>query len=102
MSIVQEEIRAQLAERAAAFAPGDLVRMLSAASDLESQGSLRRSPNPRLPIEMLLLRMSFLDRTVALEELIGALGGAPPASGGAGARGPSGTGWHACVQRGVQ
>lgn len=89
---VQEEIRAQLAERAAAFAPGDLVRMLSAASDLESQGSLRRSPNPRLPIEMLLLRMSFLDRTVALEDLIGALGGAPPASGGAGARGPSGTG----------
>ena len=51
--------------------------MLSAAAELESQGSLRRSPNPRLPIEMLLLRMSFLDRTVSLEELIGALGGAP-------------------------
>jgi hypothetical protein len=64
--------------------------MLSAAADLESQGSLRRSPNPRLPIEMLLLRMSFLDRTVALEELIGALGGAPPATGGAG--GTSGAG----------
>ncbi len=89
---VQEEIRAQLAERATAFAPGDLVRMLSAAADLESQGSLRRSPNPRLPIEMLLLRMSFLDRTVALEELIGALGGAPPASGGAGTGGLSGNG----------
>ena len=85
---VQEEIRAQLAERAASFAPGDLVRMLSAAADLESQGSLRRSPNPRLPIEMLLLRMSFLDRTVALEELIGALGGAPPSGGGAGTSGP--------------
>ncbi|MGB1658521.1 MAG: DNA polymerase III subunit gamma/tau, partial [Longimicrobiales bacterium] len=85
---VQEEIRAQLAERAASFAPGDLVRMLSAAADLESQGSLRRSPNPRLPIEMLLLRMSFLDRTVALEELIGALGGAPPSGGGAGNSGP--------------
>ena len=85
---VQDEIRAQLAERAGAFAPGDLVRMLSAAADLESQGSLRRSPNPRLPIEMLLLRMSFLDRTVALEELIGALGGAPPSGGGAGNSGP--------------
>lgn len=85
---VQDEIRAQLAERAASFAPGDLVRMLSAAADLESQGSLRRSPNPRLPIEMLLLRMSFLDRTVALEELIGALGGAPPSGGGAGNSGP--------------
>ena len=87
---VQEDIRLQLAERAAAFAPGDLVRMLSAAADLESQGSLRRSPNPRLPIEMLLLRMSFLDRTVGLEELIGALGGAPPAAGGAGSQGGGG------------
>ncbi|MDE3006292.1 MAG: DNA polymerase III subunit gamma/tau [Gemmatimonadota bacterium] len=87
---VQEDIRTQLSERASAFAPGDLVRMLSAAADLESRGSLRRSPNPRLPIEMLLLRMSFLDRTVALEELIGALGGAPPSSGGAGSAGPSG------------
>lgn len=87
---VQEDIRVQLAERAAAFAPGDLVRMLSSAADLESQGSLRRSPNPRLPIEMLLLRMSFLDRTVSLEELIGALGGAPPSTGGAGSAGPTG------------
>lgn len=84
---LQEDVRAQLLERASSFAPGDLVRMLTAASDLESQGSLRRSPNPRLPIEMLLLRMSFLDRTVSLEELIGALGGAPPATGGAGSRG---------------
>ncbi|MDX1492757.1 MAG: hypothetical protein R3253_01690 [Longimicrobiales bacterium] len=86
---VQSDMRAQLVERADRFAPGDLVRMLSAASDLESQGSLRRSPNPRLPIEMLLLRMSFLDRTVQLEELIGALGGAPPSRGGAGAGGRS-------------
>lgn len=87
---MQEDIRAQLLERAAFFAPGDLVRMLSAASDLESQGSLRRSPNPRLPIEMLLLRMSFLDRTVSLEALIQALGGAPPSQGGAGSGGGSG------------
>ena len=87
---MQEDIRAQLLERAAFFAPGDLVRMLSAASDLESQGSLRRSPNPRLPIEMLLLRMSFLDRTVSLEALIQALGGAPSSQGGAGSVGGSG------------
>jgi hypothetical protein len=87
---VQEEVRAQLAERGAAFSPGDLVRMLTAAAELESQGSLRRSPNPRLPIEMLLLRMSYLDRTVSVEELLGALGGAPVPSGGAGSGGPSG------------
>jgi DNA polymerase-3 subunit gamma/tau len=87
---IQEEVRAQLVERGAAFAPGDLVRMLTAAAELENQGSLRRSPNPRLPIEMLLLRMSYLDRTVSLEELIGALGGAPVPSGGAGQGGPAG------------
>ncbi len=45
---------------------------------------MRRSPNPRLPIEMLLLRMSFLDRTVAIEELIRALGGLPSPPSGAG------------------
>jgi len=73
-----EGVRAQLLERAAFFQPGDLVRMLASAAELENQGSLRRSPNPRLPIEMLLLRMSFLDRTVDIEELIRALGGAPP------------------------
>ncbi len=87
---LQDDVRAQLVDRAAAFAPGDLVRMLSSAADLESQGSLRRSPNPRLPIEMLLLRMSFLDRTVSLEALIGALGGAPEPSGGAGRSGSGG------------
>lgn len=84
---VPAHVRARMAQQAVAFAPGDLVRMLTAAADLESQGSLRRSPNPRLPIEMLLLRMSFLDRTVALEELINALGGAPPSEGGAGGGG---------------
>ncbi len=85
---VQEAMREQLLELASAFDAGDLVRMLSAASELETQGSLRRSPNPRLPIEMLLLRMSYLDRTVSLEELIGALGGAAPSGGrGEGGRG---------------
>jgi DNA polymerase-3 subunit gamma/tau len=84
---LQEEFRAQLLERARAFAAGDLVRMLSQAAELESQGSLRKAPNPRLPIEMLLLRISFLDRTVSLEELIGALGGAASPSGGAGTSG---------------
>ncbi len=89
---LQDDVRARLAEQAVAFTPGDLVRMLSAAADLESQGSLRRSPNPRLPIEMLLLRMSFLDRTVAFEELIAALGGAPPSGGDAGQDGGGGGG----------
>jgi DNA polymerase-3 subunit gamma/tau len=95
----KEALQAELRERAASFEPADLVRMLSSAAELESQGSLRRSPNPRLPVEMLLLRLSFMDRTVALEELISALGGdaspGPPAASGAGSAGgakPSGAG----------
>ncbi len=65
------------ARRAESFAPGDLVRMLSMASALESDGSLRRTGRPRVMVEMLLLRMSYLDRTVELEEVIRTLGGAP-------------------------
>lgn len=67
-------------ERARGFSPGDLVRMLALASELESSGSLRRSGQPRLLVEMLLLRLSYLDRTVDLEELIRGLGGAPVAA----------------------
>ena len=71
------ETHKAFAQRAAAFAPGDLVRMLAMASDLEAGGSLRRTGRPRVLIEMLLLRMSYLDRTVELEEIVRALGGAP-------------------------
>ena len=71
------EMRAAYVRRAEAFSPGDLVRMLAMSSSLESDGSLRRTGRPRVLIEMLLLRMSYLDRTVELEEIIRALGGAP-------------------------
>ena len=67
-------------DAAGRFAPGDLLRMLSMAGDLEIDGSLRRTGQPRLLVEMLLLRMSYLDRTVELEEVIQALGGRPAAS----------------------
>ncbi len=72
------ETRDQYVGRAKAFSPGDLVRMLAMSSSLESDGSLRRTGRPRVLIETLLLRMSYLDRTVELEEIIRALGGAPP------------------------
>jgi DNA polymerase-3 subunit gamma/tau len=88
---VKEDLRAGLLERAASFEPSDLVRMLNAAAELENLGSLRRSPNPRVPIEMLLLRMSYLDRTVSIEELLGALGGsgAPETPAGRSGKGSS-------------
>jgi DNA polymerase-3 subunit gamma/tau len=84
---LRDDLRIAFQERAERFAPGDLVRMLAAAAELESSGSIRRSPNPRVLVEMLLLRLSYLDRTVEIEELIRALGGAPPSRGGAGSGG---------------
>ncbi len=72
------ELREDFARRAGAFSPGDLVRMLAMSSSLEADGSLRRTGRPRVLVEMLLLRMSYLDRTVELEEVIRALGGPPP------------------------
>ncbi|GMR12296.1 MAG: hypothetical protein BMS9Abin29_0485 [Gemmatimonadota bacterium] len=77
------------AERAAAFLPGDLVRMLAMATDVESNGSLRRTQNPQMLLEMLLLRLSYLDSTVALEDLIRGLGGAPPPTGEGSPRRPA-------------
>ncbi|MDE2654841.1 MAG: DNA polymerase III subunit gamma/tau [Gemmatimonadota bacterium] len=71
------EHRDAYAQRAAGFAPGDLVRMLALASGLEADGSLRRTGRPRVMVEMLLLRMSYLDRTVELEDIIRSLGGVP-------------------------
>jgi DNA polymerase-3 subunit gamma/tau len=64
--------------RAESFSAGDLVRMLAQATELEASGSLRRSAHPRLLLEMLLLRMSYQDRTVELEALLRGLGGEAP------------------------
>ena len=72
---LSEEMRKAFGERVQDFAPGDLVRMLALATDLEASGNLRRSPHPQLLLEMLLLRLSYLDRTVDLETLLGELGG---------------------------
>ena len=81
------ETREAFKARLTPFSPADLTRMLSLATDVESSGSLRRSPNPQVVLEMLLLRISYVDRTVALEELLAGLGGSPPPEGGP--RGPS-------------
>jgi DNA polymerase III subunit gamma/tau len=79
-----EEFKVSLRDRTAGFEPADFVRMLALASDLEMGGSLRRTTQPQMLIEMLLLRLSYMDRTVSLEEVLGGLGGAPVPGGGAG------------------
>ena len=74
-------IRDAFKARLAPFSPADLTRMLALASDVESSGSLRRSPNPQVVLEMLLLRISYVDRTIELEQLLAGLGGSPPPEG---------------------
>ena len=64
---------AALRERRDLFTTGDLLRMLSAVNALEP--TFKKSSQQQLLIEMLLVRMALLDRTVALEDLLKGLGG---------------------------
>ena len=67
-----------LKERRDVFTAGDLLRMISAVNALEP--TFRKSAQQQLLIEMLLVRMALLDRTVALEDLLKGLGGESAAS----------------------
>lgn len=63
------EATRQLVERAArAHAPEDVVRMLKLLG--EAEGPLRRSANPRLVLETLLLRWAMMDRAADLKALL--------------------------------
>lgn len=73
---VRAELRERYTEAAAAFSTGDLLRMLTRATELDADGRFRKSTNPRIMLEALLLRFAYLDRTVELEALIRAAGGA--------------------------
>ena len=80
--------------------PGDVVRMLRLLADNEM--GIRRSVNPRLSVETLLLRWTLLDRIVDLEQVL-AGGGArpePDKRGGSGAAGRQRT-WHPGSPAGV-
>jgi DNA polymerase III subunit gamma/tau len=70
-----------LRQRRDLFTAGDLLRMLSAVNALEP--TFRKSSQQQLLIEMLLVRMALLDRTVALEDLLKGLGGEGPSAPGA-------------------
>jgi DNA polymerase III subunit gamma/tau len=75
---VAEERLAEWTARADHFEPADLLRMLGMAAELEVNGSLRRTQQPRVLLELLLLRFAWLDRTLDLEAMIHALGGEGP------------------------
>ena len=70
---VSDRVREALAERAAAFAPGDLLRMLSAMTELEPR--FRKSGQQQLLLEALLVRFALLDRTISLEAVLRGMGG---------------------------
>ena len=58
------------------FSAGDLIRMLSALAELDTDGRFRKSEQQRILIEVMLVRFAMLDRTVDLERLIEAAGSA--------------------------
>jgi DNA polymerase-3 subunit gamma/tau len=65
--------------------PGDLLRMLRLLADSET--AIRRSTNPRLIVETLLLRWTMLDRIVDLAQVLErgeSAGGGPSGGGSAG------------------
>src|SRR3982075_2231554 len=63
---------AALRDRRDLFTAGDLLRMVSAVNALEP--TFRKSGQQQLLIEMLLVRMALLDKTIALEDLLKGLG----------------------------
>ena len=73
---VRDDLRPLWEERANAFSTGDLLRMLGQVAELDADGRFRKSTNPRILLEALLLRFAHLPRTVEIEELIRAAGGA--------------------------
>jgi DNA polymerase III subunit gamma/tau len=73
---VRDELRPLWAERAEAFGTGDLLRMLAQVAELDADGRFRKSANPRILLESLLLRLAHLPRTVEIEQLLRAAGGA--------------------------
>ncbi len=81
---VRADLKPAFAEVAAGFAVGDLLRMLAQVAELDTEGRFRKSGNPRIQLEALLLRFTHLDRTVELEEVLRAaagdadVGGPPP------------------------
>jgi DNA polymerase-3 subunit gamma/tau len=80
---VSERTREALVARRESFAAGDLLRMLSAITELEPR--FRKSGQQQLLLEALLVRFALLDRTVTLESVLRGLGG--EGSGGSGGGG---------------
>jgi DNA polymerase III subunit gamma/tau len=73
---ITEGLRSTLEFHRSKLQPGDILRMLRLLA--EDENNIRRSVNPRLAVETLLLRWAVMDRVVDLEQVL-----AGPRGGGA-------------------
>jgi DNA polymerase-3 subunit gamma/tau len=79
-----ESTRTVFASVAAGFAEEDLLRYLMTTVDFESSGRFRRSTQPRIQLEALLLRLASMTSFVEFADLITVLeAGDPPTQGAA-------------------
>jgi DNA polymerase III subunit gamma/tau len=68
-----EGLLALVRQAAPRLPPPDVLRLLTVLGEMETQ--LRQSGNPRLAVEVLLLRWAMMDRTVEIGEVLDALKG---------------------------
>ncbi|TKJ42360.1 DNA polymerase III subunit gamma/tau [candidate division LCP-89 bacterium B3_LCP] len=71
-----DEVRNQYRQEAPKFKQNDLLRILAILQEAFSE--IRRHPQPRLKLELTLLRLASLERTASIEELIDSLQGNKP------------------------
>ncbi|MDQ2930306.1 MAG: DNA polymerase III subunit gamma/tau [Gemmatimonadota bacterium] len=69
---LSDRTRESLVERGGRLSAGDLLRMLSAITELEPR--FRRSGQQQMLVETMLVRFALMDRTVSLEEVLRGLG----------------------------
>jgi len=74
--IVSATVHERLLAMASHWKAGDLLRVLHQMGEVELR--LRKSGQPQLVFETLLVRLALMDRTVALEEVLAGLGDAGP------------------------
>jgi DNA polymerase III subunit gamma/tau len=74
-----EGLLALVRQAAPRLLPADVLRLLTVLGEMETQ--VRQSGNPRLAVEVLLLRWAMMDRTVELQEVLRALEGGTGALG---------------------
>ena len=67
---IPDETRRAFVEAADRFRPDELLRMLSATAEFEASGRFRRSSQPRVQLEVLLLRLASLNASLGLDELL--------------------------------